>query len=47
MQRSVRIQGRHFTWPIEISGGSPPYAISVNWGDGKQPTLISQTTREA
>lgn len=36
--------GSTLTWPIEISGGSPPYALSVNWGDGKQPTLISQTT---
>jgi hypothetical protein len=36
--------GSTLTWPIDISGGNPPYAISVNWGDGKQPTLISQTT---
>jgi hypothetical protein len=36
--------GRLLTWPIDISGGTPPYAISVNWGDGKQPILISQTT---
>lgn len=36
--------GSLLTWPIEISGGTPPYAISVNWGDGKQPTLLSQTT---
>jgi len=36
--------GSTLTWPIEISGGTAPYAISVNWGDGKQPSLISQTT---
>jgi hypothetical protein len=36
--------GSTLTWPIDISGGTAPYAISVNWGDGKQPSLISQTT---
>jgi hypothetical protein len=30
------------TWPIIISGGSSPYALSVDWGDGKTPDLISQ-----
>jgi len=36
--------GSLLSWPISITGGTAPYAISVNWGDGKQPTLISQTT---
>jgi len=30
------------TWPITISGGDGPYAISVDWGDGKSLDLISQ-----
>jgi len=30
------------TWPIIISGGEGPYALSVDWGDGKTPDLISQ-----
>jgi hypothetical protein len=30
------------TWPIIISGGSGPYAVSVDWGDGKPPDLLSQ-----
>lgn len=30
------------TWPITISGGSGPYAISVDWGDGTSPDLLSQ-----
>jgi hypothetical protein len=30
------------TWPIILSGGRGPYAISVDWGDGKAPDLISQ-----
>jgi hypothetical protein len=29
-------------WPIILSGGIGPYAISVDWGDGVTPDLISQ-----
>jgi hypothetical protein len=35
--------GQLLTWPIILSGGTGPYAISVDWGDGKTPDLISQT----
>lgn len=31
------------TWPIILSGGTPPYAISVDWGDGKQQDLLSRS----
>jgi len=34
--------GQTLTWPIIISGGEGPYAVSVDWGDGKPPDLISQ-----
>ena len=34
--------GQVLTWPITVSGGDSPYAISVDWGDGKTPDLISQ-----
>ena len=34
--------GEVLTWPIILSGGIGPYAISVDWGDGKSPDLISQ-----
>lgn len=34
--------GETLTWPIIISGGTPPYAISVDWGDGKTQDLISR-----
>lgn len=34
--------GEVLTWPITISDGDGPYAISVDWGDGKTPDLISQ-----
>ncbi|HUD03190.1 MAG TPA: hypothetical protein VMR51_00080 [Patescibacteria group bacterium] len=31
------------TWPIIISGGTPPYAISVDWGDGSSSDLYTAT----
>lgn len=34
--------GQVLTWPIILSGGVGPYAISVDWGDNKTPDLISQ-----
>lgn len=34
--------GDLLTWPIILSGGVGPYAISVNWGDGKPDDLISR-----
>ncbi len=30
------------TWPVIISGGSGPYAVSVDWGDGTAADLSSQ-----
>lgn len=36
--------GDTLTWPITISGGAPPYAISVDWGDKSAPDLLSQKT---
>lgn len=32
---------QELTWPILLSGGTSPYAISVDWGDGTSPDLIS------
>lgn len=34
--------GSELSWPIILSGGTGPYAISVDWGDGSAATLISQ-----
>jgi hypothetical protein len=34
--------GQTLNWPIILSGGQGPYAISVDWGDGKTPDLLSQ-----
>ena len=33
--------GEPLTWPVILSGGTGPYAISVNWGDGKPQDLMS------
>jgi hypothetical protein len=33
--------GQVLTWPIIMSGGEGPYAVSVDWGDGKAPDLKS------
>ena len=33
--------GTLLTWPIILSGGSAPYAISVDWGDGSAVDLKS------
>ena len=34
--------GDTLNWPIVLSGGQGPYAISVDWGDGSTVDLISQ-----
>lgn len=33
--------GDTLTWPIQLTGGRGPYAVSVDWGDGKAPDLKS------
>lgn len=34
--------GSILNWPITLSGGTGPYAITVDWGDKTDPDLISQ-----
>lgn len=34
--------GSTLTWPIALSGGLAPYAVSIGWGDGKPTDLISK-----
>lgn len=34
--------GEQLNWPIIINGGTAPYALSVDWGDGKAATLYSE-----
>lgn len=33
--------GQTLTWPLQLSGGTGPYAFSINWGDGTDPDLKS------
>ncbi len=30
-------------WPLQLSGGMGPYAFSIDWGDGTEPQLLSQS----
>jgi hypothetical protein len=34
--------GATLTWPLLLSGGSGPYAFSIDWGDGSKNELKSQ-----
>lgn len=34
--------GQTLSWPIILSGGTGPYAISIDWGDGTEQELLSQ-----
>lgn len=31
------------TWPLQLSGGTGPYAFSIDWGDGSDLKLMSQS----
>lgn len=35
--------GAELTWPLQLSGGTGPYAFSIDWGDGSAATLMSQS----
>jgi hypothetical protein len=35
--------GKELQWPIILSGGVGPYALSVDWGDGSAPSLQSES----
>lgn len=36
--------GTELAWPLQISGGRAPYAVSVAWGDGSNDSLRSLDT---
>lgn len=36
--------GSQLTWPIVLNGGTGPYAISVDWGDGTPSELLSESS---
>ncbi len=35
--------GQELSWPFTISGGRGPYAVSIDWGDGKNELLTRDT----
>ena len=37
--------GQQFSWPIIINGGTAPYALSINWGDGGQRQLLIEANQ--
>lgn len=34
--------GTALSWPLQLTGGTGPYAFSIDWGDGGAPELKSQ-----
>ena len=35
--------GGQLDWPLQLSGGTGPYAFSIDWGDGSEAQLQSQS----
>lgn len=35
--------GNPLTWPLQLTGGTGPYAFSIDWGDGSAAELKSQS----
>lgn len=35
--------GTQLIWPLQLSGGTGPYAFSIDWGDGSEAQLMSQS----
>lgn len=36
--------GSSLSWPLQLSGGTGPYAFSIDWGDGSAADLKSQAS---
>ena len=36
--------GNDLGWPLQLSGGTGPYAFNLDWGDGSKPELKSQSS---
>lgn len=41
--RLAAATGSALTWPLQLSGGTGPYAFSIDWGDGSDAQLVSQS----
>lgn len=35
--------GGQLQWPLQLAGGSGPYAFSIDWGDGSETQLLSHS----
>ncbi len=35
--------GTQLVWPLQLSGGTGPYAFQLDWGDGSETQLLSQS----
>lgn len=42
--RRSAMAGSSLAWPLQLSGGTGPYAFSVDWGDGTPTQLLSQAS---
>lgn len=40
--RRAASTGSQLNWPLQLAGGSGPYAFSIDWGDGSDLQLMSQ-----
>lgn len=41
--RLAAATGSQLNWPLQLSGGTGPYAFSIDWGDGSSAVLKSQS----
>ena len=44
--QQVVFAGEPFRLPIQFAGGTPPYAVSIEWGDGKSTVVSRQDTTQ-
>lgn len=40
--RRAAAAGTALSWPLQLSGGTGPYAFSIDWGDGSESQLMSR-----
>lgn len=45
--RRAAAAGVQLVWPLQLSGGTGPYAFSIDWGDGSEAQLVSQSVAGA
>jgi hypothetical protein len=35
--------GHKYTWKLDLTGGTPPYFVNINWGDGSSSNMVFDT----